>query len=202
MKLYYYETPNARKACAVAKHLELPVDYVRVDLAAGDQQKPDFLAINPNGRVPALRDGETSLWESNAIMSLLAQRAESELWPQDERQIDVLRWFMWDAVHFSVYGGTLLFENFFKPTFGLGETDKMAVAEATDHFKKFAGILDGHLQGRTYLVGDSLSVADFAVAAMLPTAEPAELPLDGFHNIERWHSGLMELPAWREPFPG
>ena len=63
MKLYYFETPNGFKACLVAKHLGSPVEYVKVNLAAGEQKQPDFLAINPNGRIPALVDGDTKVWE-------------------------------------------------------------------------------------------------------------------------------------------
>ena len=74
MKLYYFETINPQKACAVARYLNSPVEFVRVDLAKGQHKSPDYLAINPNGKVPALVDGDTKLWESNAIMCHLAAR--------------------------------------------------------------------------------------------------------------------------------
>ena len=85
MKLYYAEVLNPQKACAVARHLNSPVEFVAVDLARGEQRQPDFLAINPNGKVPALTDGDRSLWESNAIMAYLAEKAGSDLWPHDGR---------------------------------------------------------------------------------------------------------------------
>jgi glutathione S-transferase len=92
MRLYYFETPNARKPCAVAKYLGSPVEFVRVDLARSEHKQPAFLAINPNGRVPALEDGSLKLWESHAIMCYLARKADSDLWPTDEvEQIDILR---------------------------------------------------------------------------------------------------------------
>ncbi|MGI9405689.1 MAG: glutathione S-transferase N-terminal domain-containing protein, partial [Hyphomicrobiaceae bacterium] len=80
MKLYYFETPNARKPCAVAKHLGSPVDFVRLDLSSGEQKEPAFLAVNPNGKVPALHDADVRLWESHAIMAYLAHKAGSGLW--------------------------------------------------------------------------------------------------------------------------
>lgn len=101
MKLYYAETLNPRKACAVAKYLNAPVEFVRVDLRTGEQRKPPYLAVNPNGKVPALQDGKNLIWESNAIMGYLARSAGSDLWPNDARQIDVLRWLSWDAQHFT-----------------------------------------------------------------------------------------------------
>ena len=77
MKLYYFETINGQKACAVAKYLDAPVEYVRVDLSKGEHKAPGYLAINPNGKIPALVDGETNLWESSAIMCYLALKAKS-----------------------------------------------------------------------------------------------------------------------------
>jgi Glutathione S-transferase, N-terminal domain len=75
MKLYYAETLNPQKACAVAKYLDATVDFVHVDLGKGENRTPEFLALNPNGKVPVLETGEGSLWESNAIMCYLARVA-------------------------------------------------------------------------------------------------------------------------------
>ena len=77
MNLYYYETLNPRKACAVARYLNLPVEFVRVDLTRGEQKTPEFLALNPNGKVPVLRDGDWSVWEANAIMCYLSDEAKA-----------------------------------------------------------------------------------------------------------------------------
>lgn len=201
MKLYYFETPTTHKACAVAKHLGLPIEFVRLDPVKSEHKTPEYLAINPNGKVPALVDGETTLWEANAIMCYLARKAGSDLWPGDERQIDIIRWFSWSSEHFSRHGGVLFFENAVKSRIGMGEPDAAAVEEASGYFVKFASVLDAHLQGRNYLTGDALTVADFAAASILPYAKEARLPLEGFTEIERWHARLNELPAWREPFP-
>ncbi|WP_266158064.1 glutathione S-transferase family protein [Dyella silvatica] len=202
MKLYYSETLNPRKACAVAKYLGSPVDFVRVDLARGEHMKADYLAQNPNGKTPLLIDGDLRLWESAAIMTHLAVKAGSDLWPRDSaQQVEVMRWLSWDLSHFSRHGGMLYFENYIKQLLGLGDTDAHAVAEANKFFKRFAGVLDAHLANRRYLVAEKLSIADFAVATALPWAKEAKLPLEGFNHVIRWHDQLMELPAWREPFP-
>src|SRR5919106_4774639 len=144
MKLYYFETPNGRKACAVARYLSAPVELVRVDLTKGEHKAPAFLAINPNGKIPALEDGEVRFWESMAIMCYLADKAASSLWPKDARQIDVIRWLSWDAMHFSRHGGTLFFQRVVKPHFSLGEPDLAAIDEATGFFRQFAGVLNSH----------------------------------------------------------
>ena len=202
MKLYYFETINGQKACAVAKHLNAPVEYVRVDLSKGEHKTPAYLAINPNGKIPALEDGERKIWESNAIICHLARKAKSELWPSDpDSQIEVLKWLSWNSEHFTRHAGNLYYNYYIKPTFGLGEPDPKAVEEATGFVKQFGTVLDNHLASNAFLVGDRLTVADFAVAITLPYADKIRLPLDGLRNIARWKAQLEELPAWREPFP-
>ena len=201
MKLYYAETTNPRKACVVAKYLGSPVEFVHVDLRKGENRTPEFLALNPNGKVPVLEIGGGSLWEANAIMCYLARIAGSDLWPNDDRQIEVMRWLSWDSQHFTRHAGSLYFQHIIKPAFGMGGPNPAAVEEATGFVKKFAAVLNDHLSGRDYLVGDGLTVADFAVAITLPYAERARIPLAGFTEIERWHGRLSKLPAWLEPFP-
>jgi glutathione S-transferase len=202
MQLYYFETLNPRKACAVARYLEAPVEFKRIDLGKGEQKSPAFLAINPNGKVPALVDGGARLWEANAIMCYLAKAMGSELWPSDTAgQIELVRWLSWNSEHFTRHAGSLYFQHLIRPRLLGQPPDAKAVAEATGFFKQFAGVLNDHLAGRKYLIAERLSLADFAVAVTLPYASEAKIPLASFPAIERWHARLNELPAWRQPFP-
>lgn len=200
-KLYYAETLNPRKACAVARHLGSPVEFVHVDLGKGEHHAPAFAAMNPNRKVPVLQIGGRTLWESNAIMCYLARFAGSDMWPNDERQIEVMRWLNWDVQHFTRHAGTLYFEHLIKPALGMGAVDPAAVEEATGYVRKYSAVLNDHLRGRNYLLGDTLTVADFAVGVTLPYADIAHIPVAEFPEVERWHGRLNELPAWREPFP-
>ena len=201
MKLYYAKVLNPRKACVVAKYLNAPVEFVHIDLAKGQNKTPEFLALNPNGKVPVLDTGGGSLWEANAIMCYLARAAGSDLGPDDDRQIEVMRWLSWDSWHFTRHAGALYFEHIIKPAFGIGAPDPAVVEEASGFFRRFAAVLNDHLRGRACLVGDALTVADFATAISLPYAERARIPLAEFPEIERWHGRLSELPAWLDPFP-
>ncbi|WP_241201097.1 glutathione S-transferase family protein [Lysobacter enzymogenes] len=202
MQLYYYESPNARTACAVARHVGAPVEFVRIELKRGEHRRPEFLAINPNGKVPVLVDGDTTVWESPAIAAHLAQKTGSPLWPASPaQQVELLRWTHWGAAHFNRHAGALFFERVAKPIFGLGAPDAATVAEADKHLRHFAKVLDAHLRERPYLLGDALSTADFAVAAMLPWAQAAQLPLDGYAHLGRWSARIEALPAWRQPYP-
>ncbi len=201
MKLYYFESPHPRVACAVAKHTGAPVDWVRIDLARGEHKKPDYLAIDPNGKVPALVDGEITLWEAPAVICHLAAKTGSELWPNDERaRIDIVRWFNWNTAHFNRHTGTIFFENVIKPALGMGEPNAQTIEAATPFVRQFAAVLDAHLERRDFLVGNRLSLADFHCGMFLGNAA-AKLPLDGYANVARWYARLDELPAWREPFP-
>jgi glutathione S-transferase len=201
--LYYSDTLHPQKVCAVAKYLGVPLDYVRVDLRRGEHKTPEHLARHPQGKVPVLIDGETRLWESNAIMSWLSIQAGSELWPAREpaRQAEVLRWLLWDGFTFLPAAGSFYFEYYVKPRLGFGEPDPAVLVAKAPAFHAAAGLLDAELGKRKYIAGDALSIADFSIAATLPHAERIHLPLDGYANIQRWHAQLMELPAWRDPWP-
>ncbi len=201
MKLYYSDVLSPRKACVVARYLGSPVEYIYLDLAKGEHKTPDYLALNPNGKVPTLTDGEYSLWEADAIMCYLAVRADSDLWPQDSRQIEVLRWLSWGTQHFNRAAGNLYFEYIIKPRFNIGPVDADAVEQATSQFREHAAVLDEHLANRHWLVGDGLTVADISVAITLPYSSQAHIPLADFSNVSRWHERLNELEAWRKPFP-
>ena len=148
MQLYYSDILSSRKACAVARYLKSPVEFRYLDLVKGDQQKPAYLAVNPNGKVPTLIDGEHVVWEADAVICYLAKVAGSDLWPDDLRQIDIIRWFSWNAQHFYRHAGTLYFENIVKRRFGIGEPDAAAVREAQQEFRRYAAVLTEHLEDR------------------------------------------------------
>ena len=204
MKLYHHEiSSNSRKVCALAKHLGLDVDYVLVDLTKGVHRSPEFLTINPNGKLPTLIDQGRTVWESNAILCHLAKKAGSDMWPaDDDLKIDAIKWMTWEQAHFTRHAGTLFFENVIKGALGRGEPDPKAIEEATGFLNQFATVLDGHLKGRDHVVGRGLTVADFALGAVIPLAEQAKAPLDGYAGIARWYEKTLNaLPAWREPWP-
>lgn len=203
MKLHYAETINARKACVTAKHLNVPLTFVRVDFSKSEQSSPPFLARNPNGKVPVLEfDDGRVLWESNAIVCHLARQSGSDLYPtDDERQIEMIRWLGWCSEHFNRFAFRIYFENLVKPMLGLGTPNAAGVEEANGFVRKFGAILNDHLRGRRYILGDRLTVTDFIAGISMPYAEAAKIPLNGFTEIARWADRLNELPAWRDPFP-
>lgn len=201
MKLYYSDVLMPRKVCAVAKYLKAPVEFIYLDLAKREHKAPDYLKLNPNGKVPTLVDGGRATWEADAILYTLARKMNSDLWPQDERQVDVIRWLSWNAYHFDPASSSFYFEYIIKARFNIGPPDPAEVEKATAAFHQFAPTLEGHLENRKWLLDDTLTVADFSVAVTLPYAQKAHIPLSDYPHIRRWHDRLNELDAWRNPFP-
>lgn len=201
MKLYYSDVLMPRKACAVARYLKAPVEFVYLHLNKGEHKTPDYLKLNPNGKVPTLVDGDRVIWEADAVLCALAQKMKSDLWPTDERAAELQRWLSWNAYEFNPGGSTLYFEYVIKARFNIGAPDAGEVGRATETFRRFGAVLNDHLKGRKWLVGDKLSVADFSVAVTLPYAEKAHIPLNEFPEMRRWHDQLNALDAWRDPFP-
>ena len=155
---------------AVATYLGIEPTLHALDLIKGDQKSPEYAALNPNMRMPTLKDGDYVLWESNAIMQYLAsKRPESGLLPSDEKgRLDVTRWQFWDLAHWDPTCAVFLFENVVKSVvLKSGEPDAAAIAKATESFHRVARVLDGRLKGKKFVVGDRLTVADFSLGAPL-----------------------------------
>lgn len=204
MKLYMNSmSPNVRRVRLTAAVLGLQLEEKNLDLAKGEQKTPEFLALNPNGAVPTLVDGDFVLTESRVIMQYLAlKKPESGLLPRDEQaRIDVTRWQFWDSSHFSPQLGMLMFQKVLKPMFGLGEPDAGKIEEALTNFRRFATVLDKRLDGRQYVVGDSMTLADLTLASSLMYAKQTEAPLAEFPNIQGWFSRISDLDAWARTNP-
>ena len=148
MKLYMNAlSPNVRRVRLTAAVLGLPLEEKTLDLARSEQRSPEYLALNPNGAIPTLVDGDFVLTESRAIMHYLAAKMpEAGLIPRGETaRADVMRWQFWDASHFSPQLGTLTFERIIKPMIGMGEPDARKVDEAIGNFRRFAAVLNQRL---------------------------------------------------------
>jgi glutathione S-transferase len=201
MKLHVFPpSPRALKVRALVRHLDLDVEECLVNLFAGEQKAPAYASLNPNQRMPVLEDGDFVLWESNAILQYLAaQRPESGLWPGDARgQADVSRWLHWESAHWTPACAPLAFERVVKKLAGLGDPDPAEIARAEKLFHPLAAVLNGHLRGRRWLLGDSLTIADFGVATGLAFTEAAELPVEPYHELVRWYHGFRALPGWQK----
>jgi glutathione S-transferase len=202
MKLYGFPpSPNTWKVRAVAAHLGIPLELEFVDLTK--PRSPDYLALNPTGRTPTLVDGNFTLPESNAIMRYLASQKPNSLWPNDARaRADITRWQDWQLGHWGAEACLpLIFNRLVKKLLNLGGPDEAAVAKGTDAFHKEAKVLEAQLGKQPYLIGNELTLADFAVAAPLFYAQQSGLPVEPYVKLRDWFGRVSALPAWKETAP-
>jgi len=201
MKLHVFPpSPRALKVLALARHLNCDFEIAIVDLFKGEHRTPGYAALNPNMRMPVLEDGDFKLWESNAILQYLAaSKPESGLWPADVRgQADVARWCNWESAHWSPGLTPIAFERVVKKLGGLGDPDPKEVERGLAAFHPLAGVLNGHLRGKRWLLGDRLTVADFAVATGMVFSAAAEYPVEKYGELTRWYDAFRVLPAWQK----
>jgi len=202
MRLHLFPlSTRALGVVALKNHLGLECELVPVDLGRGDHLTSEYAALNPNRKMPTLEDDGFVLWEANAILFYLAAKCpERGLWPTDlHGQADVLRWLAWESAHWDAEScGMVAFEKSSKMVMGLGPPDPAFVERGEANFARFATVLDAHLATRRWLTGDRLTIADFSVGALVPTAVRLGLPVDRFPDVGRWYETLAELPAWRD----
>lgn len=189
---------SCRRVSTVIEYLGINVEEVYIDLLAGANRTPEFLAINPNGMVPALVDGDVVLWEAAAIMIYLCEQAgNTPLLPQGAPRYDVLRWMFWAAEHFRQPAPMYFDERLAARLMGKS-ADETRIAEANRLIERFAPVLETHLVGRNYVVGDHVTLADFDLAAPLSQMSRTGVPYNAYPNIMRWYEYLHEtVAAWR-----
>ncbi|HYQ15384.1 MAG TPA: glutathione S-transferase family protein [Polyangiaceae bacterium] len=204
MKLYINAfSPNVRRVRLTAAVLGLKLDEQNIDFTKGEHKTPEYLVLNPNGTVPVLVDEDFVLTESRAIMQYLAvKHPKNELLPLDERaRADVTRWQFWDSSHFSPHLGAVAFQRVFKQMFGMGAPDTSKVEEGLTNFRRFAAVLNTQLDGKQFIVGNRLTLADLTLASSLMYAKQSEVPIAEFPRVEAWFASVTSLDAWKDTAP-
>ncbi len=204
MKLHVFPaSPNARMVLIAANEAGVEVEICNVDLFKQEQKSPEFLALNPNGLMPALEDGDFVLWESTAIMQYLASRQpERTLWPEEAKaQADVSRWLAWRLAQWGPTCGIFTFQNLVKPMSGGGDPDQAELDRGAEAIGRHAKVLDDQLKGKKFVTGDHLTLADIALGAWLTYREKVKMPLDNFGEVLRWQESLESRDAWKKVAP-
>ena len=199
MQLYYnHYSSNTRRVLLAADHLGIEFDLVQINLASQDDRRR-LGEVNLNAKLPVLIDGDFVLWESCAIMQYLADGTPGQtVWPQERRaRADVSRWMFWACQHFAPAIGVLTWEHIWKKFVTGQDADPKEVARGAADLAEAARVLDKHLATRQWLVGDAVSLADYAVVAPLMYKEKAHLPLDDYPHLLAWFERIRALPAWQ-----
>ena len=194
LKFYYSLAPNPMKVALFLEEAGLEYDAIPVDTRKGEQHAPDFARLNPNNKVPVIVDGDTVVFDSNAILLYLAEKTGKFL-PADRGQ--TLSWLMFVATGIGPYSGQSVHFRHFAP-----EPKDYAVTRYLFEAKRHWGILDAHLAGREWTVGDGYSIVDMAVwgwARMVPFVIGASLADDavwaGLPNVKRLLDTVSARPA-------
>jgi glutathione S-transferase len=193
------DSPHARKVRLLAAELGISLKKVERDPRKGETRKPDYLAMNPNGRVPVLDDDGFVVWESPAILKYLAAKhPERGLGGADAKEAALIdQWLFWWAAGPEAAMDALTWELFIKPTvLRQPGNDPGIVADAHARLARFLPVLDRQLEGRDYVIGP-LSVADFAIGPRFDRP-PTLLKFDvaPYRNIAAWHARLRAKPYW------
>lgn len=184
--------------------LNVELDLVVVDLSTGEHRTPDYLHLNPNGKVPFLDDAGFHLWESHAIMQYLADKTPGQiLYPEDiQARADVNRWLFWSAYHFTPAVGFISRERVSKRMVGgSGAPDPLEIERGETLLKAAASVLDAHLAQRQWIAQDKLTLADLAIASPLMHTAAAQLPVMGYENMQAWFARVQALDAWKRSGP-
>lgn len=204
MRLYHFPlSSNARRARMTAIQLGVPVEEVLVDLAKGQQKTPEYLALNPSGRVPVLVDGDFVLTESHAIMAYLADvSGPTPLYPAElQPRASVNRWLFWSAHHFAPSVAVLNWERLVRGLIGGGPADPREEERGERLVTECARLLDDHLAKNEWLAEGRLTLADIAVATPLMSTVPARLPIDDRRHLRAWFGRIQELDSWKKTNP-
>ncbi|HEY5411874.1 MAG TPA: glutathione S-transferase family protein [Caulobacteraceae bacterium] len=197
LKIYGTSRSRASRVMWAARELGIDFDLIEVNPRDGGNKTASFLAINPNGRVPAIEDGDVKLFESVAINLYLAKKHGSAgaapLYPtaiEDEGR--TFQWSIWAINELEGLLMTCLVERVFKPE---PDRNAAAAAEAEERLKRPLKVLDEQLAGRPWLLGDHFTIADLNVGSSLGSAGMAGVDLSGFAHVAEWLGRCTSRPA-------
>ncbi|MET0719857.1 MAG: glutathione S-transferase family protein [Tardiphaga sp.] len=201
IELHSWNTPNGRKISVALEEMGLPYKVVPVHIGRGEQMKPDFLAISPNNKIPAIVDPEgpdgvpVSVFESGAILLYLGEKTGKFLPKPLLERIPVYEWLMWQMGGFGPMPGQvhhfIALEN---------ETDRAyGLKRYSDETRRLYGVLDRRLATHEFVAGE-VSVADFAILGWAWRHERHKVSLADFPHVARWYDTLMARPGVKRGF--
>ncbi len=193
--LYYWPTPNGWKITIFLEEAGLPYTIVPVNIGKGDQFKPEFLAISPNNRMPAIVDHDgpggqpISVFESGAILQYLGRKT-GQFYPVDERQrVEVDQWLFWQMGGFGPMLGQTHHFRIYAP-----EQVPYAIERYTNESNRLYGVLNRRLADREFVAGE-YSIADMAIAPWAKLWERQGQDIETFPNVKRWLEAVLKRPA-------
>jgi GST-like protein len=197
IELYYWPTPNGWKISIMLEEVGLPYAVRAVNIGKGEQFTPDFLAISPNNKMPAIVDPDgpdgrpISVFESGAILQYLGRKT-GRFYPSDERgRVEVDQWLFWQMGGFGPMLGQAHHFRIYAP-----EKIPYAIDRYTNETNRLYGVLDKRLADREFVAGE-YSIADMSIVGWAKLWERQGQAIDDFPNVKRWLETLLARPAVR-----
>ncbi|NPD66017.1 thiol:disulfide oxidoreductase [Lichenicola cladoniae] len=194
--LYYWTTPNGHKVTLFLEETSLPYRIVPINIGKGEQFKPEFLAVAPNNRIPAIVDHEPadggapiSIFESGAILLYLAEKTGQFIPDTARGRVELLQWLFWQMGGLGPMAGQNHHFRNYAP-----EKIPYAIDRYVNETNRLYGVLDKRLADRPFIVGEEYSIADMASYPwILPDAQGQDM--EQFPNLKRWHATIKARPA-------
>jgi glutathione S-transferase len=200
MKLYNNDfSPNAKRVRVVAKEVGANLEVVQLDFMKGDHRAPNYLAKNPNGKIPTFEDADgTVVWESPAILVYFAEKyPQKGLLPSDPMsRTRALQWMFWNASHLESALFAVAFERLVKPMLKM-QADEARITSALADVGRFAPIFNGHLEGKQWVCGDKFSIADICIGTTVEFAGMAQVDFSAHKHLGAWLSRLQARDSWK-----
>lgn len=200
--LHYWPTPNGHKITLFLEEAGLDYTIKPVNIGAGDQFKPEFLAISPNNKMPAIVDhapadggAPVSVFESGAILLYLANKT-GRFFGNDVRQkVLVNQWLMWQMGGLGPMTGQYGHFNVYAP-----EKIPYAIERYANEVKRLLGVLDRQLQGRAFVAGEDYGIADMAIYPWINPYDAAPLDMAPYPEVRRWREAIAARPATQRAY--
>jgi len=194
IKFYFHQTPNPMKVALYLKETGLDFELIPIDTLKGEQHTPEYRAINPNGKAPAIEDNGIRVFDSNAILLYLSEKT-GLLAGKAEDRAEMLSWLMFIASGLGPYSGQSVHFRHAAPD-DLDYAVNRYLREAQRHYE----VLDIHLEGREFIVGNEYTIADVAAWGWIDKASVVlgEEGLAPYKNIKRWFENVDSRPAVKE----
>ncbi|MCA9406646.1 MAG: glutathione S-transferase family protein [Candidatus Omnitrophica bacterium] len=188
----------ANKVRMMVNALDIPYEYVRVSIRDQENRTPEFLQMNPNGKIPVLDDNGFILFESGAICRYLADKQNSSLYPKDLKQRALVdQWTDFAVIHINGAMNRVVFNRIFAKRIGR-KIDEQSLRDGLAFLEKFLPVVDDRLEGRDFLAEDGLTLADISLISILDPCEVAEVDLSAYKNIVAWRNRLRQEPFYKK----
>lgn len=199
IKLYCFgESGNAYKAALALQLSGLDWEPVKVDFFGGETRTPNFRAdVNPMGEAPVMVDGDVRYSQSGVIQDYVSEKSGKFGGSTPEERREILRWVLWDNHKLSSNAGMTRFLMNFLPE---DKQPREVIGFMQGRLKAAYDVLNNHLEGRDWIVGDGITNADLSCCGYLYYPEPFGFDRSDWPNIDAWLTRLSQTPGWKAPY--